>query len=539
MEYDFIVVGAGSAGCVVANRLTESGRHRVLLLEAGPSDRQPWIQIPIGYGKTFYNPRVNWMYMTEPVPGFGDRTNYWPRGKVLGGSSSINAMVYIRGQPEDFDAWEALGNRGWGWKNILAVYRLIEDHAFGESEDHGAGGALHVTDITSEAHPLCSAFIAAANALGLPPNRDFNGKSQEGVGYYQITTRDGLRMSSSRAFLRPAMGRPNLKVETMAQATRIRFEGVRATSVDYLRHGMAQQASARRGIVLCAGAVNSPQLLQLSGIGHAAFLKSRGIDVVCDRGAVGQNLQDHLCYDHVYRARQPTLNDELFTLWGKAKAAMRYALFRKGPLALSVNQAGGFLRTRPELSRPDLQLYFMPLSYEKAEPGKRALLKPDPFPGFVMSASPCRPTSRGHLEIRSNDPLASPVIYPNYLSTDHDVEELLAGARYLRRLAATSALAPIVAEELKPGAAAATDDDLIADIRSRSYSVFHPCGTCRMGPDPGTTVVDERLRVHGIDGLRVIDASIFPTIPSGNLNGPSIAVGARGVDLLLEDTDNA
>jgi len=535
MDYDFIVIGAGSAGCVVANRLTESGRHRVLLLEAGPSDRQAWVQIPIGYGKTFYDPRVNWMYLTEPVPGFGNRINYWPRGKVLGGSSSINALVYIRGQREDFDGWEALGNRGWGWKDILPAYRRIEDHAFGASDDHGSGGPLHVTDIAGEAHPLCKTFIRAGNDLGLPENRDFNGKSQEGVGLYQITTRDGLRMSSARAFLRPAMGRPNLCVETMAQATRIRFEGARAVGVDYLLRGAQRHVRARHGIVLSAGTVNSPQLLQLSGVGPVDLLKSRGIDVVCERSAVGRHLQDHLCYDHVYRARQPTLNDDLYPWWGKAKAAMRYAFFRAGPLALSVNQAGGFLRTRPELSRPNLQLYFMPLSYEKAAPGKRALMKPDPFPGFVMSASPCRPTSRGHLEIRSADPLAAPAIYPNYLSTEQDVAELLAGARFLRRLASTPALSAVIAEELKPGAGAASDDDLIADIRARSYSVFHPSGTCRMGPEPASAVVDERLRVHSVAGLRVIDASIFPTVPSGNINGPSIMVGARGVDLLLED----
>ena len=535
MDYDFIVIGAGSAGCVVASRLTEDGRHRVLLLEAGPSDRRIWVQIPMGYGKTFYDRHVNWMYHTEPVPGLANRVNYWPRGKILGGSSSINAMVYFRGQKEDFDEWEALGNRGWAWKHVLRYYRKIEDHALGESDDHGAHGPLHVTDISREAHPLCQAFIRAGEETGLPFNRDLNGKSQEGVGLYQITTRNGMRLSSARAFLWPAMRRANLRVETMAQATRIVFEGGRAVEVEYLQHGQRKKARAGREIILSAGSVNSPQLLQLSGVGPADLLKSRGIDVVCDRAAVGQNLQDHLCYDHIYRSRQPTLNNELYPWWGKLKAGLRYALFRRGPLALSINQAGGFCRTRRDLPRPNFQLYFSPLSYEKTPPGTRALMKPDPFPGFAMSASPCRPTSRGYLQIRSANPLEAPAIHPNYLSTNHDIAELLAGARFLRRLAATEALASVIAEELKPGPATARDEELIEDIRARSYSVFHPVGTCRMGPDPASSVVDHRLRMHGIEGLRVIDASIFPTVLSGNINGPCIMVGAKGADLVLED----
>src|SRR5712692_6957122 len=290
MDYDFIVVGAGSAGCVVASRLSESGRHRVLLLEAGPSDRRIWVQIPIGYGRTFYDRRVNWMYRTEPVPGLAGRVNYCPRGKILGGSSSINAMVYIRGQSEDFAEWEALGNRGWGWREVLACYKRIEDHALGESEEHGAGGPLHVTDISGGAHPTCRAFIDAGREVGLPFNRDLNGKSQEGVGFYQITTRNGFRLSSARAFLWPAMRRPNLRVETMAQATRIAFEGGRAVEVEYLQHGERKTARAGREIIVSAGAINSPQLLQLSGVGPAGLLKSYGIAVVCDLAAVGQGL---------------------------------------------------------------------------------------------------------------------------------------------------------------------------------------------------------------------------------------------------------
>jgi choline dehydrogenase len=535
MDYDFIVVGAGSAGCVVASRLAEDGRHRVLLLEAGPSDRRVWVQIPIGYGKTFYDRRLNWMYGTEPIPGLANRVNYWPRGKILGGSSSINAMVYIRGQGQDFDEWESLGNRGWAWKDVLPYYRAIEDHALGESEHHGAQGPLHVTDIAGEAHPLCQVFIRAGGETGLPFNRDFNGKSQDGVGFYQITTRNGFRLSSARAFLWPAMRRPNLRVETMAQATRVLFDGRRAIEVEYLQHGTRKRARARGEIILSAGSVNSPQLLQLSGIGPAKLLKAHGIDPLCDSAAVGANLQDHLCYDHVYRSRQPTLNNALYPWWGKLWAGLRYALFRNGPLSLSINQAGGFFRSRPELARPNLQLYFSPLSYEMTPAGTRALMKPDPFSGFSMSVSPCRPTSRGHLEIRSANPLDPPAIYPNYLSTSHDIMELLAGARFLRRLAATEALSAVIAEELKPGPTTTGDNALIDDIRARSYSVFHPAGTCRMGPDPASAVVDATLRVHGVRELRVIDASIFPTVPSGNINGPCIMVGAKGADLVLKN----
>jgi choline dehydrogenase len=535
MDFDFIVIGAGSAGCVVASRLSESGRHRVLLLEAGPSDRHIWVQIPIGYGKSFYDRRVNWAYLTEPIPTLGGRINYWPRGKILGGSSSINAMVYVRGQKEDFDEWENLGNRGWGWRDVLPCYERIEDNAADHLGERGARGPLHVTDITAEAHPSCQAFIRAGIETGLPVNRDFNGESQEGVGYYRITTKGGFRMSSARAFLWPAMRRANLAVETMAHATRIRFEGRRAVAVDYHQHGKQKTARAACEIILSAGAVNSPQLLQLSGVGFGELLKQLGIDVVLENAAVGRNLQDHLCYDHLYRSRQPTLNDALYPLLGKLAAGLRYVMFRRGPLALSINQAGGFFRTSPELARPDVQLYFSPLSYERTPPGTRALMKPDSFSGFCMSVSPCRPTSRGILEIRSADPFEPPAIHPNYLSTNHDLAELLAGARFLRRLAATNALSSIIAEELKPGPATASDEALVEDIRARCYSVFHPCGSCRMGPDPASAVVDDRLRVHGLAGLRIVDASIFPTVPSGNINGPSIMVGAKGADLILED----
>jgi choline dehydrogenase len=535
-QYDYIIVGGGSAGCVVASRLSESGRRSVLLLEAGPSDRSFWIQVPIGYGKTFYDRRVNWMYQSEPSPGLGGRITYCPRGKVLGGSSSINAMVYARGQAGDFDDWAAMGNPGWGWQDVLPIYKRMEDHDLGAGPSHGTGGPLHVTDISDVAHPLCHVFVAAGQEAGLAFNPDLNGQTIEGVGLYQINTRNGFRMSAARAYLRPARRRPNLRVVTKALATRVLLDGRRAVGVAYRWNGQSVVAGAGREVILSAGTINSPQLLQLSGIGPGDVLRSAGIDVQHDSPAVGRNLQDHLCFDHVYRSTKRTLNNDLYPWSGKLRAGLQYLLMRTGPLSLSVNQGGAFFRSRPELERPNIQLYFSPLTYERTPPGIRRLMSPDPFPGFCTSASPCRPTSRGYLQLASSDPARSPLIYPNAMSTDHDVEELLAGARFLRRLAATPALASVIEAELKPGLAVQSDDELIADIRERAYSVFHPVGTCRMGPEPTEAVVDHRLRVHGLAGLRVIDASIFPAVTSGNTNAPAIMVGEKGADLVREDS---
>ncbi len=377
--------------------------------------------------------------------------------------------------------------------------------------------------------------MGGGQEAGLAFNPDLNGETSEGVGYYQITTRNGLRLSASRAYLWPARRRGNLRIETAALATRILLDGKRAIGVAYEQHGQLHEARAGREVILAGGAINSPQLLQLSGIGPADVLTSCGIAVAQESPAVGRNLQDHLCFDHVYRSAVPSLNDDLRPWWGKLTAGLRYVLARSGPLALSVNQGGGFFRSRPDLERPNIQLYFSPLTYEKASPGTRKLMSPDPFSGFITSVSPCRPTSRGHLRIVSPDPRAAPAIHPNYLSTNHDVEELLAGARFLCRLAEAPSLAGIIAAELKPGPAVRSDDERLADIRARAYSVFHPVSTCRMGRDKTDSVVDPRLRVHGIDGLRVIDASIFPTVTSGNTNAPAMLIGEKGADLVLAD----
>jgi choline dehydrogenase len=532
--FDYIIVGSGSAGSVLADRLTASGKHRVLLLEAGGTDWRFYVQMPLGYGKTFYDKSVNWMYKAEPDPGLNGQSDFYPRGKLLGGSSSINAMVYIRGHRQDYEDWRAAGNVGWGWDEVLATYRKIEDYAAGDPALRGRGGPLTITDLGSQAHPLCKPYLEAAEKAGLPFTPDFNGAEQEGAGLYQFTIKNGIRNSAARAFLHPAMKRKNLLVETHAQVTKILFEGKRAVGVAYEQRGMKLDARGRE-VILAGGAINSPQLLQLSGVGPGALLQSLGLPLVHDNANVGARMQDHHGINYTWRMKVPTLNDELRPWWGKLKAGLQYVLTRKGPLSLSINQGGGFFRTHPEMTRPNMQLYMQAFSTLLPKAGERPILNPDPFSGLSLGLSNCRPTSTGEVMIKSPDPLVHPKISFNAYGTNSDVEEMLAAVKFLRKIAAQEPLKGLMAEELRPGPEISTDDAMINDFRQRSGTVYHHSCTCRMGPDAATSVVDSRLRVHGVEGLRVCDASVFPNLIAGNTNAPAMMVGWRGAEIILED----
>ncbi|MET2830730.1 GMC family oxidoreductase [Mesorhizobium shangrilense] len=533
--YDFIIVGSGSAGSVLADKLSASGRFSVLVLEAGGTDRRFYVQMPLGYGKTFFDPAVNWNYKTEADPGLGGNVDHWPRGKLLGGSSSINAMVWIRGAREDFDDWRNAGNPGWGYDDLLPAFKALEDNQAGADTWRGTGGPLHITDTSSAVHPLTKRYLAAGQQAGLPLNPDFNGAAQEGVGIYQISTRNGRRMSAARAFLRPAMKRGNVRVETNALASRILFEGKRAVGIEYLQNGETKTARASREIILSAGSINSPQLLQLSGVGPAALLKGLGIPVVHANENVGAHLQDHVGINYTFKGRVPTLNQILRPWWGKLLVGMQYILTRSGPLSLSMNHAGGFFRTDPAFSRPNMQLYFQAFSTLIPKNGERPILTPDPWPGFSIGLSNCRPSSRGEIMIRSKNPLDYPRIVANAYSTNADVDEMLAAVKFVRKIASMPAMAEIIEEEVLPGPSIKSDADLITDFRKRSGTVYHPVSTCRMGPDPAQAVVDPHLKVHGLEGLRVIDASIFPDNITGNTNAASVMTGWKGAELVLED----
>ena len=532
--FDYIILGSGSAGSVLADRLTANGKHRVLLLEAGGTDMRFYVQMPLGYGKTFYDKSVNWMYRAEPDPGLNGQSDYYPRGKLLGGSSSINAMVYIRGHRQDYEDWRSAGNVGWGWDEVLASYRKMEDYAAGDPAFRGRGGPLTITDLGDQAHPLCKPYLEATEKAGLRFTPDFNGAEQEGVGLYQYTIKNGIRNSAARAFLKPAMKRKNLLVETHAQVTKILFEGKRAVGVAYVQRGMKLDARGRE-IILAGGAINSPQLLQLSGIGPGALLQSLGIPLVHANANVGARMQDHHGINYTWRMNVPTLNDELRPWWGKLKAGLQYILTRRGPLSLSINQGGGFFRTHPEMTRPNMQLYMQAFSTLIPRAGERPILSPDPFSGLSLGLSNCRPTSTGEVKIKSPDPLVHPKISFNVYSTNSDVEEMLAAVKFLRKIAAQEPMKSLMAEELRPGPEIQTDEAMINDFRQRSGTVYHHSCTCRMGPEEATSVVDSRLRVHGVEGLRVCDASVFPNLIAGNTNAPAMMVGWRGAEIILED----
>ncbi len=526
IEADYVVVGAGSAGCVVAARLSEDPLVKVVVLEAGGPDRNIWIHIPIGYGKTIVDPSVNWMYETEPDPGANGRKLFWPRGKVLGGSSSINGLLYVRGQPADFDHWRQLGNQGWAWDDVLPYFKRSEGRV-GEGDDtlRGRDGPLSVIDFAARSR-LSEAFVDSAVLTGIPRNPDYNGATQEGVGYYQNTMKNGRRWSAHRAFLKPAMKRPNLRVITHAQAERVLMAGRRAVGVSYRQGGESHTVRANREVILCGGAINSPQLLMLSGIGPAAHLQSLGIEPAHHLPGVGQNLQDHYQVRFVYKCTEAiTVNDIMMSPARMAIMGLQYALFRTGPLTASAGQVGIFTKSRPELDAPDIQFHFIGFSADRPGEGLHK------FSGFSQNICQLRPESRGELLLKSPDPMAPPAIHPHYLSAETDRRVLVDGLQLARRIAAQAPIRAFIASEYLPGDHVQTDDEMLEYARTYGGTIFHPIGTAKMGQDP-MAVVDAELKVHGIAGLRVADAAIMPTMVSGNTNAACIMIGEKCADLV-------
>ena len=526
--YDYVVIGAGSAGCVLANRLSADGTTTVALLEAGARDWNPWIHVPVGYFKTIHNPAMDWCYVTEPDPGLNGRSLKWPRGKVLGGSSSINGLLYVRGQRQDYDRWAELGCTGWGYDEVLPYFKRAENQSRGADAHHGVDGPLHVSDMSFN-RPICDDFIKGVEESGTPRNDDINGESQEGVGYFQLTAHKGRRCSTAVAYLNSARSRPNLNIITHAMVHRIGFEQRCAREVHIDRKGVPMRITARAEIILCAGAIGSPQLLELSGIGAGSHLQNLGIEPVTDSPQVGENLQDHLQIRAVYKTHRPvTLNDELSNPIQKARAGLQYLFNRTGPLSMAASQVYAFCRTRLANERPDIQYHFQPLSADSPGEGLH------PFSAITASVCQLRPESRGTIHVQSPDAMTHPVITPNYLSTDLDCRTAIEAIRFTRTIMQSSAMKDHIAEEMLPDPAATTDEQLLDQARSIANTIYHPTSTCRMGPDKGA-VVDPRLRVNGVSGLRVVDASVMPEIVSGNTNAPTIMIAERAADLIIAD----
>ena len=525
-EFDYIVVGAGSAGCVMANRLSEDPSNRVLLLEAGGNDLSFWLHVPVGYFKTMHNPAFDWCYMTEADAGIANRRLQWPRGKVLGGSSALNGLLYVRGQREDYDRWAELGNTGWSYDDVLPYFRKSEDNSRGADEFHGVGGPQKVSDLRLR-RPIAEHFIKAATEIGIPLNGDYNGADQEGVGYFQQTAYNGFRWSTAKSFLRPARKRPNLKVETRAQSTHLIMHGKRVTGIGYRRGNEDKTATARAEVILSAGAINSPQILQNSGIGDPDMLKRAGIETRHALAGVGKNLQDHLQIRLVFKTNMRTLNDELNNPLKQMMVGMQYMLTRTGPLTLAASQVAVFTRSSENVDRPDIQFHMQPLSADKPGEGVH------PFSAFTSSVCQLRPYSRGEVVVESTDALAYPKIYPNYLSDERDCAVAVGGIKVAREIAQAPSLRDCIVDEYVPGREFQSDEELLDAARRYSQTIYHPTSTCKMGSDE-MAVVDSRLRVHGLEGLRVVDASIMPEIVSGNTNAPTIMIAEKAADMILE-----
>ena len=544
-EFDFVIIGAGSAGCVLADKLTATGKYSVLLLEAGPNDNRFWINMPIGYGITYTDASINWNYFCEPEKTLGGRSMYWPRGKVLGGSSSINALVYHRGQAMDYDDWAAAGNTGWGYQDIRSVYEGLEDISSPTNNNRrpaldNPGKSeklrLSITDAFEDYHSIKTELDGIFSQSGLP-YRETPPLEGEGLGPYFITTRKGKRCSSATAFLHPAIKRSHLKVLPSTTVEKIVIKDQRAKAVQCRQHGLERMFVARREVILCAGAINSPKLLQLSGIGPGELLYQYNIPVLVDQPNVGRHLQDHLGISYYYRANRPTLNDMLGSWPGRIRSGFQYLLRRTGPLSLSVNQFGGLARSTPTSNNIDTQLYFNPVSYQPNAGNERKLTQPDPYSGFILGFNACRPTSTGWVKITSPNPEVAPRMSGGYLSTQKDLNDVVVMARLLGKIQDTKDLSSLLVEPPQLDLSTMTDADIVEDFQQRAPTVYHPCGTCRMGPKPDRAVVDAELRVHGIEALRVVDASVFPNITSANTNAPTLMVAHRAAQMILATAD--